>query len=137
MSPSDQAPTDAYKSLGGNTAVISVSKTGERYHDAMPNSHDTASGTSTGVTSLERVGVTAFTKVVGTLVDDDGAANDARGAKERDVLVWDVSCGMGWLKRTGERHRIIMMGGGTVTAERHPDIHCYKGPSRPAPHTHQ
>jgi len=51
------------------------------------NSHDTASSSATGVTSLERVGVTTLTVVVGTLVDNERSANDGLRAEEGDELV--------------------------------------------------
>lgn len=51
------------------------------------DSHDTASGSATGVTGLERVGVAALAEVVGALVDDDGSANDRVRADKRDRAV--------------------------------------------------
>lgn len=74
------------------------------------NSHNTASGTTTGVTSFERVGVSTFTQVVLTVVDDDGTANDAVRAEERDVLVcrgrlavFSILCGCEETKKQGRR----------------------------------
>lgn len=50
-------------------------------------SHDTAGGSGTSVTSLERVRVTALAEVIDTVVDNDGSADDGLGTEEGDVLV--------------------------------------------------
>jgi len=49
--------------------------------------HDTTGGSSTGVTGLERVGVTSLTEIILTGVNNNGSANDGLGTEERDVLV--------------------------------------------------
>lgn len=49
--------------------------------------HDTTGSSSTGVTSLERVGVTALSEIIGTGVNDDGSANDGLSTEQGDVLV--------------------------------------------------
>ena len=49
--------------------------------------HDTTGGSSTGVTGLERIGVTSLTEIILTGVNNNGSANDGLGAEEGDVLV--------------------------------------------------
>lgn len=56
----------------------------------MNDSHDTTSGSSTGVTGLQRVGVTTGTEIVSSGVNDHGSADDGVWADERNVLVCKV-----------------------------------------------
>ena len=49
--------------------------------------HDTTGSSSTGVTGLERIGVTSLTKIILTGVNNNGSANDGLGTEEGDVLV--------------------------------------------------
>jgi hypothetical protein len=51
------------------------------------NLHDTTGGSSTGVTSLQRVGVSTLSEIINTGVNNNSSANDRLGAKEGDVLV--------------------------------------------------
>jgi hypothetical protein len=51
------------------------------------DSHDTTGSSSTGVTSLQRVGVSTLSKIISTGVNDNSSADDGLGAKEGDVLV--------------------------------------------------
>jgi uncharacterized protein YunC (DUF1805 family) len=51
------------------------------------DSHDTTGSSSTGVTSLQRVGVSTLSEIINTGVNDNSSANDGLGAKEGDVLV--------------------------------------------------
>jgi hypothetical protein len=51
------------------------------------NLHDTTGSSSTGVTSLQRVGVSTLSEIIGTGVNNNSSANDGLGAKEGDVLV--------------------------------------------------
>lgn len=54
----------------------------------LVHSHDTAGSSGTGITSLERIGVTSLSEIISSVVDNDGSANDGLGAKEGNVLVW-------------------------------------------------
>lgn len=60
----------------------------------LGNTDNTASGTSASVASLLALLVAAFAKVVGAGVDNDGAAEDALGADQLDVLVRDGALGV-------------------------------------------
>lgn len=51
------------------------------------DSHDTTGSPGAGVTSLEGIGVSTLTEIVGSVVNDNSSANDGLGAKERNVLV--------------------------------------------------
>jgi hypothetical protein len=51
------------------------------------NLHDTTGSSSTGVTSLQRVGVSTLSEIISTGVNNNSSANDGLGAKEGDVLV--------------------------------------------------
>jgi hypothetical protein len=55
------------------------------------NSHDTTGSSSTGVTSLERVGVSTLTEIILAGVYDNGSANDGLRTEEGNVLVCFVS----------------------------------------------
>lgn len=57
------------------------------------HSHDTAGSATASVTSLERVGVAAKTKVVLACVDDQRATKDRVGPDERNLLVGNVDVG--------------------------------------------
>lgn len=50
--------------------------------------HDTTGSSSTGVTSLQRVGVSTLSEIIDTGVNDNSSADDGLGAKEGDVLVF-------------------------------------------------
>ena len=52
------------------------------------DSHDTTGSSSTGVTSLQGVGVSNLSEIIGTGVNNDSSANDRLGAEEGDVLVY-------------------------------------------------
>ena len=70
--------------LLGETTLSSVF---ELQMSGVYNSHDTTGSSSTGVTSLQRVGVSTLSEIIGTGVYNDSSANDGLGAKEGDVLV--------------------------------------------------
>lgn len=54
----------------------------------------TAGGTGTGVASLEGLLVVTLAEVVGAAVNNDGAADDALGADQLDVLIGDGALGV-------------------------------------------
>ena len=58
------------------------------------DANDTASRPGAGVARLETLLVAALAQVVGAGVDDDGAADDALGTDELDVLVVDGALGV-------------------------------------------
>lgn len=78
---------------------LSASRESQRYqqlpsHPLLGNTDDTASGTSASVASLLALLVAALAEVVGAGVDNDGAAEDALGADQLDVLVGDSALGV-------------------------------------------
>lgn len=62
--------------------------------DLLGDANDTASRAGASVASLLALLVAAFAKVVSAGVDDDGAAEDALGADQLDVLVGDGALGV-------------------------------------------
>ena len=77
--------------------IISSSSSGKEAQDhpnLLGDTNDTASGTSASVASLLALLVLALAEVVSAGVDDDGAAEDALGADQLDVLVRDGALGV-------------------------------------------
>jgi hypothetical protein len=58
------------------------------------DTNDTASGTGTGVASLEGLLVVALAEIVSAGVDNDGTTNDGLGADELDELVGHGALGV-------------------------------------------
>ena len=78
------------------------------------NSHNTTSSSATRITSLERIGVTALTEIIGTLMNDNSSANNGMSAEKRNVLVYSHMSADRATMTTGQLTREVH-GGSAVT----------------------
>jgi hypothetical protein len=79
---------DIERLLSETTVIVSIRAS---RLSLLKYSHDTTGSSSTGVTSLERVGVSTLTEIILAGVYDNGSANDGLGTEEGNVLVCFVS----------------------------------------------